>query len=286
MTYSLPAYAANYYGVQNPNPNPNAPQMRTPRRRPVTGTVDIHTAESIIDLIAPDTGAENVAHYISNRTSYGSYHCIVDSDSIVHYAPPWYETWSVAADGGLHNWQGWGLCFATQRAKWGQHPHWDMAAIDNAGKAIAAFARWCEDNHGIATEAVARRITPDQARSGEPGIVAHGELQPYDRTDPWVNLPIAPTLWGKLLTATKNHLGEDDMNADQDRMLREIYGKVAPWSSQINNIDQNAAHAPDANKNAQIAAIQTGPARLEHRLVKLEKGMAAILDHLGISDED
>ena len=78
------------------HPNPNTPQQRRPRRAPLSGTVGVHTAESIMDTIGPDTGAENVAAFIASRSDYGSYHVLVDSDSVVVMAGDDAETWHIA----------------------------------------------------------------------------------------------------------------------------------------------------------------------------------------------
>ena len=58
-----------------------------PRRARPSGVTVLHTAENVIDLVGPDTGAEAVAAFIRTRTTPGSYHDLVDRDSALQLVP-------------------------------------------------------------------------------------------------------------------------------------------------------------------------------------------------------
>ena len=66
---------------------PRRSQFRRIRRRKPSGVTVLHTAESMLDLIGEDTGAEGVARFICGRTDPGSYHDLVDSDSAIQLVP-------------------------------------------------------------------------------------------------------------------------------------------------------------------------------------------------------
>ena len=59
-------------------------QMHSPRREELVGIIGVHTTEGVLDGQGPDMGAENTANYISDRDTYGSYHDIADTDSLVY----------------------------------------------------------------------------------------------------------------------------------------------------------------------------------------------------------
>lgn len=59
-------------------------QFTRPRREKPSGAIVVHTAEVVADDSRSDLGAENVARFIQNRSTPGSYHYIVDSDSRIN----------------------------------------------------------------------------------------------------------------------------------------------------------------------------------------------------------
>ena len=228
-----------YYGLEHPNPN--KPQFRSDRREAISGCVPVHTVESQIDVHPPDNGAENTAAYLSSRTTYGSYHCIVDADTAIDYAPPSYETWHVAAD--HHNWHAWGIAFACAATDWGKHPAWDEAALNIAAVKIADFAIWWATNiKGDSREAflVARKINRSDALARRAGICLHGELQPADRTDAWLNHPDAEQLTKRLVDKVAAVIRErlhpeDEMTPAQEAKLDAVVDDVEKIRSKVDH---------------------------------------------------
>ncbi len=95
---------------------PARTQFRRTRRAAVTGAIVVHTAENTTDTTLPDSGAEAVARFISRRTdAAGSYHTVVDSDSIVDVGR--YE-WEMFHEGTGGNRWSLGLSFACQASQW------------------------------------------------------------------------------------------------------------------------------------------------------------------------
>lgn len=171
-------------------------QYRTVRRAEVNGQITLHTAESILDLIGADAGAENVANFIATRPDYGSYHQIGDRDSIVVLAPFEFETWHDATrypDGTRANSRSVGISLAMEAKDWpklsAEHRGqllWTMVAM-----AVDA-ARWYRDVHGIVVPA--RRLTKGESDRGVPGFIGHGHRDPKRRRDPGAEFPWAEFL--------------------------------------------------------------------------------------------
>lgn len=164
------------------NPNPNLRNYSNPRRNGAkpSGVVVLHTGENATDMVGVDSGAENVARYLSTRTTYGSYHILVDSDSTVPVLPPAYEAYH---------------CIYTNNHSYGisagiQLRHWDTMPKDRRdgilrrmGEAAADYARWLVRERGI--EIPARWLTREEALAGTPGFIEHGSTDPWRRSDPW-----------------------------------------------------------------------------------------------------
>jgi hypothetical protein len=193
-----------YYLLDHPN---RTQQYRYPRRRRLSGTVVVHDTESIIDLVLPDYGAENTANFIVNRSDYGSYHELHDSDSVIPMAPDNYETWHAAAqthDGTVYNWFAWGISAACRTTNWSASPWnpnywWTVKVIASMGRSIRAF--W--ERNGFDVNACARWLTQAEGDRQLPGLIHHGVAQPEDRSDAWTKHPERAALDAMLITAIK-----------------------------------------------------------------------------------
>jgi len=166
-------------------------QFRTARRATVTGAIVLHTAENNTDTSLPDGGAEAVASFISRRTDApGSYHSIVDADSIVRLGK--YE-WEMFHEGTGGNRWSLGLSFACQASQWPTLPEaWFTGALRNGAKEAASMARWVHSTVGVTIPAA--RITAEEYRASGAGFVGHRELDPGRRSDPGSEFP-----WGEFL---------------------------------------------------------------------------------------
>jgi len=197
-----------YYLLDNPN---RTPQCRTPRRSSLSGTVGVHTCESLMDDVGPDTGAENVASFIARRSDYGSYHVIVDSDSVVPMAPDSYETWHIAesdAYGKGMNWHSWGISAACQAATWDPDDDWTKRTITRMGAQIRAF--WVRNGFNPDDPRICRWLTRDEAKRHVPGLVLHGVVQPSDRSDAWARHPQRHRLDQMLIDAIRRGTTEQE----------------------------------------------------------------------------
>jgi hypothetical protein len=162
-------------------------QFRDPRRQSVSGVVVVHTAESVMDMVGPDTGAEGVAHFITVRDTPGSYHELVDSDSYINVV-----RWTCEAfhDGTGSNPHSFGLSFACRTTDWATMGDAKVTAfLERGAQRAAAYARWCRTQHGIIIPST--RITRDESDRKVPGFISHGQRDPGRRTDPGQEFPWA-----------------------------------------------------------------------------------------------
>ncbi|MCP3990523.1 MAG: hypothetical protein GY724_15705 [Actinomycetia bacterium] len=185
---------------------PARTQFRTTRRAAVTGAIVVHTAENTTDTSLPDGGAEGVARFISIRTdAAGSYHTVVDSDSVVDVGR--YE-WEMFHEGTGGNRWSLGLAFACEAAEWPNLPEtWVGPALRNAALEAATMAAWVKSTVGVTVPA--KRITATQYRNGEPGFIGHGDLDPGRRSDPGAEFP-----WNRFLDQYVLYAGGDLPMAD------------------------------------------------------------------------
>ncbi len=170
------------YLIDNP---PKVRQFRTPRRATPSGLIVVHTAESVMDSIGPDAGAENVARFIANRSDFGSYHTLVDSDSRVRLVPFDAEAYG---DGTGSNPFAIHISFALAATDWPRlTPEKRAAFIRQGAKAAAEAARWVERTQDIRVPA--RRLTRAESEQREPGFISHGDRDPGRRSDPGAMFP-------------------------------------------------------------------------------------------------
>lgn len=216
---------------------PAKTQYRARRARP-TGLIVVHTAESHPDEQGPDTGAENVARFIAERTTYGSYHDLADSDSDVHVVP---YPMAAFGDGTGSNEFAIHLSLATEAHRWRTLPQeWKDAAVDNLAGCAARAAKWLKANGYPVPPA--RRVTRAQSERGMAGFISHAERDPARRSDPGKEFP-----WDRFLTAYDRLMSEeDDMPrysdwSDKDR--KALAGDVADAV-----VDKIVARAKDVSK--------------------------------------
>lgn len=187
--------ATGIYLIDHP---PRIRQFRSPRREKPSGVVVVHTAEWFPDESGPDTSAENCAAFIARRTNYGSYHHLVDSDSIIQLVRFGDEAFHDATGSNPHSY---GVSAATQAAKWETvDKDWRDDTVLNMARATARYARWVKTNHGVIIPA--RRITRTQSEARTPGFISHAERDPARRTDPGKTFP-----WAMFLAEYADEIG-------------------------------------------------------------------------------
>lgn len=260
------------YLIDNP---PRVRQFRRPRSQQPSGVIVVHTAESFPDETAPDTGAENVARFIRDRTTPGSYHDLADSDSIVFLVP--YDA-EAFGDGTGSNPHAYHVSAATQAHKWDQlDDGWVDDCVRNMAKASARYARWLKARRGITIPA--RRITRAQSDARMPGFISHAERDPNRRTDPGAGFP-----WTKYLNyyaAEMSGEEEIDMGELHDHGLRveELFGEV---KEQIHGMGLRI----EAMYSAEVARDLAEGERDQASRVRVEHLFRTVLTGQGATDAD
>lgn len=189
-----------------------------------SGTIIMHTSESVLDVIGDDSGAEDVARFIANRTgSYGAYHDLVDSDSIVEMAPYDYETWQ---DSETNPWAV-GISAACRTTDWATMSESKREGYyRNLAKCGAKVVRYGL-TQGI--EIPLKRITGVEARNRVPGFCAHGDSG-IARTDPGVNFD-----WDKFFEYTKQELNGEVEEVTTQAQIDEIVHRVNTFQQTVLN---------------------------------------------------
>jgi hypothetical protein len=220
---------------------PKVRQFRTPRRAVPSGLIVVHTAESIMDTVGPDTGAENVAAFIANRSDYGSYHTLVDSDTRVRLVPFHAEAYG---DGTGSNPFAIHISFALKTTDWTKlSAERKRAFIRNGALAAAEAAEWVRAEHKIAVPA--RRVTRRESDARVPGFISHAERDPARRSDPGIEFP-----WAMFLAEFAKAMRADEVAAaDQD--LR----------GELTDAAQAAKHRPKLRERIQMIRDRIGKPR-------------------------
>lgn len=190
---------------------PAVPQYHAPRRAARVTAYLVHTAESVLDQVGPDTGAEGVAEFIATRRDAGSYHDLADSDSVVEVVPPRWEAFHCRH--GVNAWT-MGLSFACRTTDWARMtPERRAGFLRNGARVAVDRMEWIESQAsrpvGLGRFPI-RRITKAQAESGMEGFVGHGDMDPGHRSDPGAEFP-----WGEFLALVVEERDRRDNGDDE-----------------------------------------------------------------------
>jgi len=189
--------------------NPPARRQFRERLAKPSGLIVIHTAESILDSVGPDTGAEAVADFIRRRSDPGSYHRIADSDSVVdlvRFSQAAYGDGTGSNEFGIH------ISFALKAAGWpGLSPEKRLAFIKQGARAAKEAMDWLKNDHGIVVPL--RRVTKVQSDARLPGFISHAERDPSRRSDPGAAFP-----WDMLFDEVEALMGPSPREIERTRL--------------------------------------------------------------------
>jgi len=198
-------------------------QWYAKRNRPLTGCTVLHTSESVMDTVGPDTGAESVAEFIRTRTTPGSYHDLVDSDSAIHLVE--YVHGAYHDGTGSNNWA-LSIAFACRTSDWRTMSAAKRKAFLRQG--AIAFKRQQDYRRSVGAPLTELRlITKAQSDAGMSGFTYHGLRDPGRRTDPGTT-PAAPFPFAEFIAECRAVLaGEEDDMPLSDEDIRRIKHAVA-----------------------------------------------------------
>lgn len=190
---------------------------RSPLKGRCTGLTVLHTAESVMDTVGPDTGSENVARFIAGRLEPGSYHHLVDSDSRINLVALENEAYQ---DGTGSNPWALSIAFACKTTDWPR-----MSAVRRRAflwQGALAFLdqqRWLRARGFPTTDL--RLLTKSQSDAGVSGFVYHGTRDPLRRSDP--GMTTFP--FGEWIDVVRQAAGGDEEFTVDDEAKVE-FGKV------------------------------------------------------------
>lgn len=273
------------YLIANP---PRVSQYRNRRKRP-TGAIELHSAENTPDVRPPDTGAENVARFIRDRTDHGSYHSLVDSDTRIRLIP---FHLTAFGDGTGFNDTVIHISGAFKAHQFATLPQWwKSGCIRNMALEARDATQWLKAIHGIVTPP--RRITIAQARNGMSGYFTHGMSDPTRRSDPDNTHTGDKFPWDEFfsyLTEEDDDVKAEDIEAIANavwgrRLVYKGAGLDAPAELAIGDIFHHARLGATSNPTADIDELAIAQEILNH--LDPSKIAAAIPDNLAsrVADE-
>lgn len=173
--------ATGYYLLDHPQ-HPSYPQCGYPRRNgaKASGTIILHDAEGGTDLVGADMGAENVARYITERSSFGSYHRLVDRDTRIKMAPIDYETWHSVPD---NPWSV-GISVAWNKADLAKMTYMQRRSyyVPLAEEVLDVRAEFAARGIHVPID---RMLSAAETQARKPGISTHSRTDPGRRSDPF-----------------------------------------------------------------------------------------------------
>jgi hypothetical protein len=202
------------------------PRVRQFRARGTTpsGVIVVHTAESVPDTVAIDGGAEGVANFIRNRSDFGSYHWLADSDSLIDLVR---MTQQAYGDGTGSNSHAIHISAATQAHRWkGLSRDWTEATVRNMARAAAKADAYVFSVHKV--HIPAKRITRAQSDQRVEGFISHAARDPERRSDPGDDFPWDFFLetYEKLVFGKPEEKPELTRGDEVDRVLRQVSAAI------------------------------------------------------------
>lgn len=243
---------------------PRVSQWYEKRNRPLTGCTVLHTSESVMDTVGPDTGTDTLARYIQGRTTAGSYHDVADSDSDLQLIE--YRHGAFHDGTGSNNWA-LSISFVCRTVDWAMmSPERRRGFLRSGARAFARQQAYRRSVGAPLTEL--RRITKAQSDAGVSGFCYHGDRDPGRRTDPGVRPPAAFPM-DEFIAECRAALagtstGEDEMNAAQEAKLDGL----------INHINWNLTPAL-ARMDPAITVMFTEIGAIRASQMKLAEALAA-----------
>ncbi len=204
---------------------PNRQQFRTGRRSALRSVIVVHTAESGTDTQGPDPKAENVANFIRNRTTAGSYHLLGDADSIIQLVDFKNEAFQ---DGTGSNAWAIGISLAMNAGDWSRISAARRTELVTTAAQMAAIAATWLKGRGLAAPAASLLTKTQSNRSTASGFISHARRDPSRRSDPGADFP-----WTQFFEIYERFLDDGNIPVDREGAVSQLQRLVGATADGI-----------------------------------------------------
>lgn len=166
--------------------NPPAKTQFRERKSTPRAVIVLHTTETEGDAESPDKRAENTASFISNRDTYGSYHMIGDTDSIIKLVR--FRNAAFHDATGSNEWSV-GISLAIKAEDWSTFDEDTSQQLVKVMAIMAARAASWMDRKGYGKPAAVRLTKAESDNPDASGFISHADRDPERRSDPGADFP-------------------------------------------------------------------------------------------------
>lgn len=197
---------------------PARSQFRVGRRSPVKPVIVVHTAESGTDRSGADPKAENVADFIRDRSSAGSYHLLGDADSIIQLVR--FENEAFQDGTGSNRWAV-GISLAMNATDWPSLTSARRTELTDTAAQMAFIAAQWFQSRGLAFPEARLLTKVESDGSSASGFISHARRDPTRRSDPGAAFP-----WFDFFRRYQDLLADGGLEPDREALIRQLQSLV------------------------------------------------------------
>lgn len=248
---------------------PARSQYRVGRRSKLRPVIVVHTAESGTDPVGPDPKAENVAKFIRNRSTAGSYHSVGDADSIIDLVR--FDNEAFQDGTGSNRWAI-GISLAMNADDWPHLTPERRSQLTDTAVLMAVRAARHLAVRGLPMPAPKLLTKAESERADASGFISHARRDPSRRSDPGAGFPWAEffTRYAQATTQETTHM-PNPLEAD----TLELQRILAAWGANLGTTGPNHDGVDGVPGPVTLAAAVTV---LRHQANTIDELAAAVAE--------